>query len=193
MSTRRAQRKSATYLLLVRLFVEIGEQEEKQNRMRSDEVREVDGIVAFVPDQQLECVQHDQHELHHLQQGQVFLPPQVLLDFGSHRGEHVVSVHDDVHERVEEAEERAVAAGREFDAPPHRRGHDAVVDDVQRRHLVVPLSHHEEDGVEELGELGEEVPPASGRHLWGEERMLASAVRSWQRRALTLSPLGERL
>lgn len=47
---------------------------------------------------------------YHLEHGQVFLPPQVLLHLRSDGGQHVVRVHDDVHERVEQTEERAVTA-----------------------------------------------------------------------------------
>lgn len=56
-----------------------------------------------------------------------------------------------------------------LDTPPDGHGHDAVVDDVQRRHLIVPFTHHEEERIEELGKLGEVVPPASGCHLYSVE------------------------
>lgn len=41
------------------------------------------------------------YEAYHLEYGQVFLPPQVLLHLGPEGGQHVVHVHDDVHERVQ--------------------------------------------------------------------------------------------
>lgn len=47
---------------------------------------------------------------HHLECGEVLLPPDELLVLRSHGGHHVVEVHDDVHERVQHREERAVAA-----------------------------------------------------------------------------------
>lgn len=47
---------------------------------------------------------------HHLECGQIFLPPDVLLVFGSHRGHHVIEVHDDVDERVQHSEKGTVAA-----------------------------------------------------------------------------------
>lgn len=152
-------------LCLIRFLVEIGKQEVEKDRMRSDEVGKVDRVIAFVADEQLECVQHHQDELHHLDEGQVLLPPQILLHFGSHGGQHIVGVHQNVDECVEEAEERAMAAGRELHSPPHRGWHQSMVDDVQRGDLVVPFAHHKENGVQELGEFGEEVPPATGRHL----------------------------
>lgn len=129
--------------------------------MGADEVGKSDGVVAVVLEEQLEGVHHHKDELDHLQHGEVLLPPEVALDLGSHRCQHVVGVHDDVDEGVQEAEEGRVTAGSELDAPPDGDGHDAVVDHVQSGHLVVPLAHHEEEGIEELGELGEVVPPAS--------------------------------
>lgn len=41
---------------------------------------------------------------YNLQNGNVFLPPQVLLYFGTHSREQVIGVHDDVYKRVNEAE-----------------------------------------------------------------------------------------
>lgn len=58
-----------------------------------------------------------------------------------------------------------VLTWRKLNSPPDRRRHDAVMDDVQGRHLIVPFAHHEENRIEELGKLGEVVPPATGRHL----------------------------
>lgn len=88
------------YLSFVRLLVEIGEQEIEQHCMGTNEIGKVNRIIALVVDQQLERMQHDQHKLDHLQQRQIFLPPQILLHFGSHCGQHIVRVHDDVHERI---------------------------------------------------------------------------------------------
>lgn len=79
---------------------------------------------------------HDGDELDHLQRSQVLLPPEVLLELRSHRGEQVVRVHDDVHKGIKQAEEGAVAARSKFDAEPHGHRHAAVVDDVQSGHLA---------------------------------------------------------
>ena len=143
-----------------------------------------------------------EQDTNHLEGGQVFLPPDELGVLRSHGGHHVVKVHDDVDERVEQTEEGRVAAGRETDAEPDAHRHDAVVDDVQQRDVLVLLAQHEEelrvatgqtkttvdnqaidnndnglwtpkppplsrdtDRVEELGELGEVVPPAGVDHL----------------------------
>lgn len=46
---------------------------------------------------------------HHLQDSDVFLPPEVLLHLRAQGRQQVVRVHDDVDEGVEQAEESAVA------------------------------------------------------------------------------------
>lgn len=51
---------------------------------------------------------------YHLEGGEVFLPPDVLLVFGSHGRDHVVEIHHDVHKCVEKREESAVATCNEI-------------------------------------------------------------------------------
>jgi hypothetical protein len=41
------------------------------------------------------------------------------------------------------------------------------MNDMQCRDLIVSLSQHEEEGVKELGEFAEEIPPATSHHLQG--------------------------
>lgn len=65
---------------------------------------------------------------------------------------------------IQQAEEARVSSGGEFDAPPHGRRHNSVMNDVQSGHLVVAFAHNEEQRVKELGELREEVPPAPVSH-----------------------------
>jgi len=84
-------------------------------------------------------------ETHHLQTGEVFLPPDELLVLGSERGDQVVTVHDNVHEGIEQSEEAAVAAGGELDSEPHRQGHHTVVNNVQGRDVVALFAHNEEE------------------------------------------------
>ena len=47
---------------------------------------------------------------------------------------------------------------------PCKKWHDSVVDDVKGGHVVELLARQEEEGVEELGELAEEVPPGGTGH-----------------------------
>lgn len=142
-------------------LVEVREEEVEHHGVCANEVGKANWIIAVVLEEQLERVHHHEHELNHLHHSQVFLPPEVALHLGSHGGQHVVGVHEDVHEGVQEAKECRVSARCEFDAPPNGDGHDAMMDDVQRGHLIVSLAHHKEECVKELGELGEVVPPAT--------------------------------
>lgn len=93
------------------------------------------------------------------------LPPQVFLELWSHSREHVVEVHHDVHERVDDADEGAVTAWEVFRAAPRNHRHDRVVIQVQERHLIVLLSQHEEDRVEKFRKLGNEVHVAAACFL----------------------------
>lgn len=47
-------------------------------------------------------------DTHHLEGCEVFLPPDILLILRTHGSHHVVKVHYDVNERVEQSEESAV-------------------------------------------------------------------------------------
>lgn len=94
----------------------------------------------------------------------MLLPPQVLLILGAHGGQQVVRVHDDVNEGVEHSEERSVATGREFDTPPNGGRHDAVVNHMQIGDLVKLFTQNEKDGVQELGEFAEIIPPTHVNH-----------------------------
>ena len=122
-------------------------------------------------------------QFYHLDSGEVLLPPQVLLVLRSQRRHQVVRIHDDVHERVEEAEERGVTAWGELDSEPNRHWHYSMVDHVEGGNVVVFLSQDKEklewgvtwnlvvggmwgtNRVKKFGELGNEVPPAALRHL----------------------------
>ena len=61
----------------------------------------------------------------------------LYLIFGSHGGNRVVRVHDDVHEGVEHGEEGRVASDEPAGAGPARQGHKAVVNDVEETATLV--------------------------------------------------------
>ena len=77
--------------------------------------------------------------------GEVFLPPDELLVLGSHGSNHVIEVHDNMHECVEQAEEGGMSAGGEANAEPYAHRHDTVVDDMQQRDMLLFLAQHEEE------------------------------------------------
>ena len=91
------------------LDVEVGKQEQIQNPMRQDCPATHLGIVALY-EQRLHRVDDEDDELHHLQLGNVALPPEVRLDPRPQRSEEVVAVHDHVDKTVEESAECCVSS-----------------------------------------------------------------------------------
>jgi len=64
--------------------------------------------VVTLDEKQLHAVQTNTHELNHLKNGQVFLPPQVFLKLGTHWCHQVVKIHDNVNQRVACQEKAAI-------------------------------------------------------------------------------------
>lgn len=99
-------------------------------------------------------------ELDDLEEGQVFLPPDVL---GVH-GEEVVGVHDRVDGTVEDHSQVdvTVVAGVEVEPVDEEDGH--VVVDVEERELGGFLAEDDEEGVEEVEDLGDVEEPEEVAH-----------------------------
>ena len=123
---------------------------------------------------------------YHLEGREILFPPDELLVLWTHGGHHVIKVHDDVDKSVEQTEEGRVATGSEANTEPDTHRHDAVMNDMQERNVFVLFAQNEEElkkikksnqtfslliffnsnyRVEELGELGKVIPPASVDHL----------------------------
>lgn len=98
----------------------------------------------------------------------MLLPPQVLLHVRSHGGEHVVRVHEDVDEGVDQSQEGSMATRKVLDANQAADGHQSVMVDVQECDLALVLTQHEEHGVHEFDDFAHVVEPHSTSHL-GEE------------------------
>lgn len=94
-----------TSLFGVVLDIKLREESKKEEGVGTDVVGKLPGEVTIVIENKLECMNHDAHKLHHLQCGQVLLPPEELLILRSHGRHHVIKVHDYVNERVEKAKE----------------------------------------------------------------------------------------
>ncbi len=77
---------------------------DRQTDRQTDRQRRTDEQTdrLYVKHYQLNSVNHDGDELNHLKGGHQLLPPEILLVLGSHGGQHVVGVHEDVDERVAE-------------------------------------------------------------------------------------------
>lgn len=74
-----------------------------------------------------------------------------------------------------------VAAGYPVHDEPPDVEHAGVVVDVEEGDLVVVLPQNEEEGVHELDELGEVVPPQDVDDLRGGKRALEGDMWLWDR------------
>ena len=90
--------------------------------------------------------QSDQNELHQLQLGQVRSPPALEAQDRA----QVVSVHQHVHEGVQEHRHTVVTVGVGKEEQTDHDGDAAVVVHMQERHLAVGLAQNENESVQEL-------------------------------------------
>jgi hypothetical protein len=56
--------------------------------------------VVALDEKQLQAVQTDAHELNHLKNGQVLLPPEIFLKLRTHGCHKIVEIHNNVNQRV---------------------------------------------------------------------------------------------
>lgn len=89
----------------------------------------------------------------------------MLLELRSHRREHVIRIHYNVNEGINEAEEGDLTTGEESHSDPAGQRHQSVMIHVKKRYLTLLLSENEEYRVEELDELAHVVEPDSPSHL----------------------------
>jgi hypothetical protein len=108
----------------------------------------------------------DQCKLTHLEDWQKRFPPsKVRLHLWNACNEHEITVDHNVDKCVEESEEGRVTAGKEFDSPPYRSGHDTVMSHVISVDEIKAFAQYEDECFEEVGELAEEVNVAASCHL----------------------------
>ena len=87
----------------------------------------------------------EDRELRHLELRDVLLPPDRLLQLGLEGREEVVGIHHHVHEAIDDAERRGLAAAHhKLDVNINADHHYGVMVDVQKRHLVVLFAEDEE-------------------------------------------------
>lgn len=96
-------------LLAICVHIETAEEVQENRHVDHEENRQRPVQFAVQIDDQKQIAQHD-GELNQLNPGDVLLPPQVLPVAWSHRRQHVVKVHENVHKRVEEADDNALFA-----------------------------------------------------------------------------------
>lgn len=159
----------------VRSTIERVEEGEKEQRVELRKDEKADRKGAVLHEEGAQAVQDDDRELHHLNGGQMALPPQVLAHLRSECGQSVVGVHERVHGRVEQRKQRVVAARRELESDPHRNRNDAVMNDMQEADLRVLFAQYEEDGVEKFDEFRDEKDVTNLNHSHWFVRQTVSA------------------
>ena len=96
-----------------------------------------------------------EHELEDLELGDATLPARRVERVT--RRQEVVEVQQHVHHGVEGEDGRDAGPGRVEARVVAENQHAAVVEDVQKRDLTRLVTHHHEDGVEQLVDLGDAV------------------------------------
>jgi len=151
------------WFLHIGLNVKICEESEKEGT-KEEEKGHIDFWVVAIHEERCTGVNTPCDKLDQLHTCDVFFPPKIFLDRGTEAGHEVVEVHDDMDTDVEEHEECGVTTSNKLEEEPYNNWHHGMVDNMKGGHLVVLVPHHHEEGVHEVCELGEEVPPHSGSH-----------------------------
>jgi len=134
------------------LDVEIGEENEKHGAVEKNDVTENDGKTTVDKDG-LNGVDKESCELDHLQLGEVFLPPEELLDLGTAGSQEVVEVHEGVDAHVEEPAEGCMTSANISDATPCCERHNSMVNNMKSGEMIILLSQHKKEGVNVVDEL----------------------------------------
>lgn len=169
-------------------------------------------IITFA-EQQLELMCEDSNKLYlknenikrwqapannnvtyHLESGQILLPPDVFLIFGSHGSDHIVEIHNNMYKWVQQGKEGTVATWNgirnckycisswrglqdgngwgfskftwcKLQAQPYWERHAAVVNDMQGRYMLCFLTQYEKQSIEKFCEFRYIIPPADICHL----------------------------
>lgn len=144
-------------LLVVGLNIEVCEEGNQRNHVSNLEIQPTKREGAR-PDDPAAGLEDGQHKLYQLPLRDVLLPPEVR-PHGRDGRQTVVRVHEDVDEAVKCGTKIRVATGDPVHHEPPDVEHGGVVVHMQDCDLVVVLAQDEEEGVHELNELGEVVPP----------------------------------
>ncbi|CAN7998911.1 unnamed protein product, partial [Ixodes hexagonus] len=156
---------------IVSVEIKIAKHREHQHRLREPDARQHFWVATLVNDRH-DGVKGEKCELPDLQLGQVSLPPEVRLQRRPERREEVVRIHNHVHQAVDADADHHLSFGAKREPDPAVPDDDAVMDDVESRHLSVLLAEHKEHGVHKLAHPNVEVPPARGQQSHGLLRHL---------------------
>lgn len=99
----------------------------------------------------------------------MLLPPKVLLHLRPEGCEHIVRVHEDMDEGIDNTHKSSVTTWCETDSDPTTEWHHRMVVEMEKRNLAIFLSQYEEHGVQELEYLHEEVKVCAIGYLYDHE------------------------
>ncbi|CAN8003633.1 unnamed protein product [Ixodes pacificus] len=151
---------------IVSVKIKIAKQREYQRGLGEPDACKQLWVATFVQDWH-DCVKGKERKLSDLQLREVSLPPEKRLQCRPERGKKIVRIHDHVHQAVDADADHHLALRTEGESDPAVPHHDAVMDDVERRHLRVLLAEDEKHGVHELGHPNVKVPPATSQKRHG--------------------------
>ena len=113
-------------------------------------------------------MKEDQDKLNHLHGGQILLPPEIPLHSRTTGRQEVVEVHDTVDSRVEEWSKSTLTSSNKPGTPPAEDWESSMMNHMQWREMTKLLASNKEDGVSQINELGEVVPPGQVESSLGE-------------------------
>jgi len=123
----------------------------------AEEQREITAL--YIQTNQMQTVDEHNNKLRQLHASKIPLPPQILLHVRTEGGQQVVRIHDHVDETIAQRSHVRCTARYKLQHGPSDDGHRGVVVNMEEGDLVVLLACDEEECVDELDDLGSEVPP----------------------------------
>ena len=113
-------------------------------------------------------MKEDQDKLNHLHGGQILLPPEIPLHSRTTGSQEVVEIHDTVDSRVEEWSKSTLTSSNKPWSPPAEDWQSSMMNHMQGGEMTKLLASNKEDGVGQINELGEVVPPGQVESSLGE-------------------------
>lgn len=98
-------------------------------------------------------MEESKNELEQLYGGNIFLPPQILLVLGPASSYHIVKIHYDVDERVEDSNESNLSSSNVLGDAPRNKAHHGVVVDVEECNLLIFFPKNEEYCVQQFADF----------------------------------------
>lgn len=152
------------------MYIKVCEHREHNNRHKKRCIDQIPGNCTVLLPESPQTVHKNGNELRHLQNRNVLLPPDISLHLWPIDGEVVVAIHNDVHKQIEESRYYGMTSETaEAYYKVSGNGHKQVVEQMQCRYLLITLSQHYEDGVQQIEILVQvvQIGQSTIEHLFG--------------------------